>query len=808
MPDRIIPQIIPHPKRGTMEIGTERILPVWCSFRAADGATAERPILTVIGTDGSEDRHGTVINPDGWQIDAYMRNPVVLWQHGEVAEFPYVGKTLAMRKVGGAWESDIELLVGLWRHMNCNLAAFLWEAYRDHGMGAISVSFIPKEWRDRKATDIPSFFSEETEYTKQELTEQSFVNVPSNRNGLVQAIEKERAAGRFNDHLGRMLGYTTSPINIRSTPAMTKTISPSAKRHHITDHHRGLRAEGPFEYASTQVNLSGDVAEKVLALAATIPDEVLSEKGRETAPHVTVKYGIDPSVTPESMFEVIENSDTAKEIAERGGTMTLGATAVFAGEEYDVVYAIVDSPDLVTLNGIIAAGAQTTDTQPEYVPHVTLAYVKPGEGEKFTGDETLKGTIITFDSLAFSDTEGNTTEIPLAGESAPVDETETRKSREKIRAILRCCGCGPYDEKPPVISDASKAIEVPMLRLAAEISMQQVELGMTIWKTAETEQIRNIGNSLLYDGMWRFDRCVYFLVEWYGEELDATIPTETVDEAERALKNFHATRAGAVFSKKNLDKIEQIGALAVELLAAATKPAADDIPAADDRALRGQRCARADVSAETAVGDLGVLLDMIVTAANELDEAKKADVATALSDLLSTIEGLLADTEATATEETAASTDTAETQRAARLRAARAARTLRTRGRIRRASKRAEGVAPVDLQAIATDISEALASLAEAAMSMAPEVKAEVDAALTDILGKMNDMFAALEAEVVDEPAATEDRNTQRIRIIGDSPSRQTTGSPIIRIATDPSDVASRRGSNPHVRRQYDWLRK
>lgn len=804
MSNLITPQILPHPKRGTMDIGTERILPIWCSFRAADGATEERPILTVVGTDGSEDRHGSVINPDGWQTDAYMRNPVVLWQHGEVAEFPYVGKTLAMRKVGGAWESDIELLVNLWRHMPCNLAAFLWEAYRDHSMGAISVSFIPKKWQDRKAQDIPSFFSEDTEYTEQELTEQSFVNVPSNRNGLAKAIERARSAGTFGEPLARMLGFAISPISIiRSTSSMTKQISPSAKRHHITDHHRGLRAVGPFEFASTQVNLTGEVADKVLAMAATIPDDVLSDKGRETAPHVTVKYGIDPSVEPAAVGDLVTAIKPWV-----SGSMTLGATACFDGDEYDVVYVAVESVDLDILNASISEGVQTTDTQPEYVPHITLAYVKPGEGQKFVGDETLAGTTVTFDAIAFSDVDGNLTEIPLTGDSAvnesPVAEVaeETRLSRAKMRAILRCCGCGSYDEKPPVISEAAKAAEVPMLRQAAEISMQQVELGMTIWKTAETEQVRNIGNSLLYDGMWRFDRCLYFLNEWYGEDLEVTIPADTVDEAERALKNYRATRAGAVFSKKNLDKISQIGSLADELLSAATKPGADDVPTESDRTMRFARAARS--TSATASADMKMILDSIITESADLADGQKATAATALGDVLSTIEGLLADAEATGADVIDVSTsEPAEQQRSVRERAARA---LRSRTRIRRAKQRAEGDV-VDLSAVANDIIEALDSLADVAAALPAEVQAEIDTALDDVITTVNEIHASLGTTVSD--TAETDRNAPIIRIkIGDSPSRQTVSAPVIRIAADPSDVASRSRSNSKVRRQYDWLRK
>lgn len=216
-----MPEILPHPKRGTMEIGTERIMPVLCEFRAADGATDERPILTIVSTDDTEDRHGSYLNPNGWRTEAYMRNPVVLWQHGEPVEFPFVGKTLSMRNDGGKWVCDVEMLVNIWRHMPCNMAAFLWEAYRDHGMGAMSRAWIPLKWHDRQATKIPTFFAENVEYDDVEMTEQSFVNVPSNRNSvaIVRQIEKMRSAGKFTDTMAKILGFSISPIIIPARAA-------------------------------------------------------------------------------------------------------------------------------------------------------------------------------------------------------------------------------------------------------------------------------------------------------------------------------------------------------------------------------------------------------------------------------------------------------------------------------------------------------------------------------------------------------------------------------------------------------------
>jgi 2'-5' RNA ligase len=725
MPDIITPfEIARHPLRGTKEISSERIVLVAAEMRAADGASDERPIVEITSTSTGEDRHGSTIIE--WDDATFMRTGHVLWAHDIVPAYPFVGKKLSSRKVGNKSVSEVELLVNLWRHMNCNLAAFLWEAYRDHGMGAMSRAFIPKVWKNRTATTIPTELAENIEYLKVEQTEESFVNVPSNRDSLARAIERKRTAGTFNDQLARMLGYEFTPIILRtekepSMPTRTlesfrsdlagvltrcgcepyrepkpesltdeekttelalmtemavailatmdvalrgwkatlenfqrniytnvvvdamyriegliwrakewygadlvlaipelsaddmeriasaapgaatrgiryvqRTVLPTTERAATrakvtellrccgcgpyeepkptlpsddatraaevtilreladlamqlaeagmrgwkgaeTEQLRGMsssrvydgmwlfdwcarslsewygeeidamptvdlveveralkgsvagiragavfakknlekidqvieimtelraaankptaddipaeerkrqaravqfiRMAGPFEFASTQVNLEGEAAEKILALAATIPDDALAEKGRETEPHVTVKFGIDPEVGAVSLAETIENSDSAKEMAERGATMTLGATAIFEADEYDVVFVTVDSPDLLLLNKIISEDVPVTDTHPEYIPHVTLAYVKKGEGQKFAGDETLAGTIVTFDAITYSDVDGNTTDIQFAAEAARAETETGERSGIRINGV-------------------------------------------------------------------------------------------------------------------------------------------------------------------------------------------------------------------------------------------------------------------------------------------------------------------------------------------------------------------------------------
>lgn len=184
-------------------------------------------------------------------------------------------------------------------------------------------------------------------------------------------------------------------------------------------------AEFKHEFSSTQVDLPEPLAGEVRAMAARIPNDDLSEGsgdysgGREDEPHVTVKYDLHSNSPAEAK----------KLLADQGPiTLKLGKTSVFKNPDkgFDVVKIAVDSPDLHRLNKLIADKIDHTYTYPDYKPHVTLAYVKSGLGEKYSGMTDLEGQSITLDEVVFSGRDGKHTIIKLGG-AAPAN-VQTRTS--------------------------------------------------------------------------------------------------------------------------------------------------------------------------------------------------------------------------------------------------------------------------------------------------------------------------------------------------------------------------------------------
>lgn len=176
--------------------------------------------------------------------------------------------------------------------------------------------------------------------------------------------------------------------------------------------HDAAEVEPPetHSYSSTQIQLPPETAAGVTAMAAKIPDEDLAPDGRETDPHVTVKYGIH-TADVEKVREVLANEPPI--------TVTLGKTSFFPNGESgsgDVLKVDVDSPDLHRLNAKIADALEVTDTHPEYVPHASIAYLKPGKGKDYEGDDSLSGQTVTVRAVTFTSKDGQRFEIPLTGQ--------------------------------------------------------------------------------------------------------------------------------------------------------------------------------------------------------------------------------------------------------------------------------------------------------------------------------------------------------------------------------------------------------
>ena len=150
---------------------------------------AEDGMEFVIST-ASVDRHGTVINPNGWELEAFRANPIMAFQHNTGSTDP--------DDILGTWDIRMErdadgssVMIGKPNFEDAELNPKADKIRRKIEAGtlrAVSVGFIPMEyhWGERSAGE-----SEDVLYLdRNALLEVSIVAVPSNPEALKRNAEE------------------------------------------------------------------------------------------------------------------------------------------------------------------------------------------------------------------------------------------------------------------------------------------------------------------------------------------------------------------------------------------------------------------------------------------------------------------------------------------------------------------------------------------------------------------------------------------------------------------------------------------
>lgn len=150
--------------------GLSRSLPL----PGADAGAGE--LLTVIASTGAVDRHGDTVAPDGWRLDAYRANPVILWAHDY--RQPAIGRAAAVWREGPALLARLEFAP-------TEFARTVETLYRQGYQRGVSVGFRPLRFAERRDARSGAFLG--IRFLEQELLEISAVPVPANGAALLRA---------------------------------------------------------------------------------------------------------------------------------------------------------------------------------------------------------------------------------------------------------------------------------------------------------------------------------------------------------------------------------------------------------------------------------------------------------------------------------------------------------------------------------------------------------------------------------------------------------------------------------------------
>ncbi len=134
---------------------------------------ANKILSGVVGSSGAIDRHGESLNPEGWSLNNYMRNPVILFGHDY--------KSLPIGKALKVWIEDGKLMFTI-KFADTPMGNEVFKLFEEEMLNAFSVGFIPIKW------DESGTFT----FAEMELLELSVVTVPANPEALakVKSVEE------------------------------------------------------------------------------------------------------------------------------------------------------------------------------------------------------------------------------------------------------------------------------------------------------------------------------------------------------------------------------------------------------------------------------------------------------------------------------------------------------------------------------------------------------------------------------------------------------------------------------------------
>lgn len=149
-------------------------------------------------------------------------------------------------------------------------------------------------------------------------------------------------------------------------------------------------------------------------LHSVIEKDDLDEKGFEDEPHVTLLFGLhQDEVTPEQALACMRNC-----MGDDGcGPITLGPVSVFSNEKFDVLKFDASGDWLHATNGELKELPHTNE-YPDYKPHCTLAYLKPGLGQKYVALFNGLSYTVNPKEFVYSDSDRKQTKMPIVQNAA------------------------------------------------------------------------------------------------------------------------------------------------------------------------------------------------------------------------------------------------------------------------------------------------------------------------------------------------------------------------------------------------------
>lgn len=127
-----------------------------------------------------------------------------------------------------------------------------------------------------------------------------------------------------------------------------------------------------------------------------------NDKGIEDEHHVTLLFGLHNDIIYDDVIMFLQNIKMP--------LLQLTGISTFNNPEFDVVKYDVKCPEFHLYNKLIKLQFPYTSNFPEYVPHMTISYMKPGTGDVYK-EEFKESTVLQVSKWIYSESNKKKTAI-------------------------------------------------------------------------------------------------------------------------------------------------------------------------------------------------------------------------------------------------------------------------------------------------------------------------------------------------------------------------------------------------------------
>lgn len=273
------------------------------TFKISEINEEDRSFLAV-ASDNSTDRHGENILQDGWDLENFVKNPVVPWGHDYYMPPAAKATEIGMKDGKLMFRPKFPTIEELSSNPDkpSDWALFvdtIYNMYKGGYLRAFSVGFIPKEM------DGDTF-------VKQELLEVSAVTVPSNPNALALAFKE----GVIDDEQRKILikGFQAQLDRLTKASIVEETINMDEVKTLLETTVKELKEAFASEVAELKTDFDG----KLETLKSDLADQFVAKTVDEDSEEDD-DANADPAEggeTPPNADEDAEAEDDSKELTD------------------------------------------------------------------------------------------------------------------------------------------------------------------------------------------------------------------------------------------------------------------------------------------------------------------------------------------------------------------------------------------------------------------------------------------------------------------------------------------------------------